>query len=479
MPRSNALVSGQRGSRSGARSSSAALCCRTRSSASPGRTGRRRRPSGSARCSGLPADLLPLQATSAARSSGVDASPDAWIVCELSSFQLEDVHEFRPRVAVLINLEPDHLDRHGTFEAYRDAKLRIFENQTRKTRLSCRAGSEVPGRARRVEFAADDALPAEPRLPGAHNRENAAAATAAARAAGLPDEAIAEALRSFPGVAHRLELVAEIGRRAVRQRLEGDEHRRRAAARSPRTPTPLHVILGGSRKGESFDELAREVPRPRVPDRRDRRRARGRARTRRRSVRQCGDLATAVAAAAAARASGRGRPALARVRELRPVPRLRASRRGIQEAGAEPVGVKRGHLESNVLVLVTLALVAFGMVMVYSATSASAAIGGGNSDVLPQAPGAVRAARPRRAAGRAPLELPAAAQRWRRACCPRRTSRCSPSRSSPARTSTARGGGSRSARRTFQPSELAKLALCDLGRAVSRAAARRHNRSAS
>jgi UDP-N-acetylmuramoylalanine--D-glutamate ligase len=53
--------------------------------------------------------------------TGVDAPPEAWIVCELSSFQLEDVHEFRPRVAVLINFEPDHLDRHGTFEAYRNA----------------------------------------------------------------------------------------------------------------------------------------------------------------------------------------------------------------------------------------------------------------------------------------------------------------------------------------------------------------------
>ena len=52
------------------------------------------------------------------------------IVCELSSFQLEDVESFQPRIAVLLNLEPDHLDRHGTFERYRDAKLRIFENQT-------------------------------------------------------------------------------------------------------------------------------------------------------------------------------------------------------------------------------------------------------------------------------------------------------------------------------------------------------------
>ncbi|MDX6399143.1 MAG: UDP-N-acetylmuramoylalanine--D-glutamate ligase, partial [Gaiellaceae bacterium] len=56
--------------------------------------------------------------------------PEDWAVCELSSFQLEDIDTFRPHVAVLLNLEPDHLDRHGSFEAYRAAKLRIFENQT-------------------------------------------------------------------------------------------------------------------------------------------------------------------------------------------------------------------------------------------------------------------------------------------------------------------------------------------------------------
>ena len=62
--------------------------------------------------------------------TGVEAAPETWIVCELSSFQLEDVHEFRPRVGVLLNLEPDHLDRHASFEAYSEAKLRMFENQT-------------------------------------------------------------------------------------------------------------------------------------------------------------------------------------------------------------------------------------------------------------------------------------------------------------------------------------------------------------
>jgi len=114
--------------------------------------------------------------------------PAAWIVCELSSFQLEDVHELRPRVAMLLNLEPDHLDRHGTFERYRDAKLRLFARQgPGDVAVVPRGFGPVPGDGTRVEFAAEDSLPAEPLIPGAHNRENAAAATAAARAAvGVP-----------------------------------------------------------------------------------------------------------------------------------------------------------------------------------------------------------------------------------------------------------------------------------------------------
>ncbi len=236
--------------------------------------------------------------------AGVEAPPDVWIVCELSSFQLEDVHELRPRVAVLINLEPDHLDRHASFEAYRDAKLRIFENQVEEdTAIVPRAFGEVPGEGRCVEFGADDALPAEPGLPGVHNRENAAAATAAARAAGLSDEAIAEALRSFPGVAHRLELVAELdGVRFVNDsKATNTAAARRALAAYSE---PLHVILGGSRKGESFDELTREVhgrayligeTAGELAD------ALGRAGV---PFEQCGDLATAVAAAAAAARPG-------------------------------------------------------------------------------------------------------------------------------------------------------------------------------
>jgi len=174
-----------------------------------------------------------------------------WVVCELSSFQLEDVHELSIRVAVLLNLEPDHLDRHGSYEAYRDAKLRIFERA--ETAVVPR-GSGLPG----IEFAADDALPAEPLIPGAHNRENAAAATAAARATGIEDDAIAEALRTFPGVEHRLELVREL--RGVRYVNDSKATNVAAARRGIAAyDAPLRLILGGSRKGESFEPLARAV----------------------------------------------------------------------------------------------------------------------------------------------------------------------------------------------------------------------------
>ena len=227
---------------------------------------------------------------------------DAWIVCELSSFQLEDVHRLRPRVAVLLNLEPDHLDRHESYDAYRDAKLRIFENQTEAdVAVVPRDFGVIPGGADRVEFRADDPLPAEPLIPGEHNRENAAAATAAARAAGIEDDAIAEALRTFPGVEHRLELVAELdGVRFVNDSKATNTAaaRRGIAAYAGR---PLRLILGGSLKGESFDELAEELPASvrsidLIGEATEQLAASlGRAG---RSFRRSGDLATAVGAAA-------------------------------------------------------------------------------------------------------------------------------------------------------------------------------------
>jgi UDP-N-acetylmuramoylalanine--D-glutamate ligase len=227
---------------------------------------------------------------------------DTWIVCELSSFQLEDVHRFRPRIGVLLNLEPDHLDRHGAFDAYRAAKLRLFENQTEADVAVVPTGfGTTPGGAQHLEFAASDELPAEPLIPGAHNRENAAAATAAARAADIDDEAIADALRTFRGVEHRLELVAEID--GVRFVNDSKATNTTAARRGIEAYAgePLRLILGGSLKGESFEELAESLPASvRSIDligeaTEQLARALGRAG---RLYRRSGDLATAVGAAA-------------------------------------------------------------------------------------------------------------------------------------------------------------------------------------
>ena len=183
----------------------------------------------------------------------------AWIVCELSSFQLEDVDTFRPHIAVLLNLAPDHLDRHKTFENYRAAKLRIFENQTADdVAVVPRGFGPIPGEARRIEFSLEDELPAEPAIPGEHNRENAAAATVAARAAGIPDDAIAAGLSSFAGVPHRLELVREVG--GVRFVNDSKATNPEAAERALSAyPPGIRLILGGSRKGIPFERLAKRA----------------------------------------------------------------------------------------------------------------------------------------------------------------------------------------------------------------------------
>jgi UDP-N-acetylmuramoylalanine--D-glutamate ligase len=173
----------------------------------------------------------------------------SFLVCELSSFQLEDVHALRCEIAVLLNLEPDHLDRHGSFDAYSAVKLRIFE---RAGKAIVPRGSGLPG----IEFGPGDPLPAEPRLRGEHNRANAAAATRVARELGIPDEAIGRALVSFPGVEHRLEPVAEIG--GVRYVNDSKATNVTAALRAlaAYADEPVRLIAGGRGKGQAFGPLA-------------------------------------------------------------------------------------------------------------------------------------------------------------------------------------------------------------------------------
>jgi len=181
-----------------------------------------------------------------------EIEPGDLVVCELSSFQLEDVHELACEIAVLLNLEPDHLDRHGSFEAYRAAKLRIFERAETKI---VPKGLGLDG----IQFSAGDPLPAEPLIRGAHNRENAAAATAAARAAGASEEQIAEALRTFPGVPHRLELVRELNGVSYVNDSKATNVAAALRALAAYEDEPVHLILGGYRKGENFAPLAAAI----------------------------------------------------------------------------------------------------------------------------------------------------------------------------------------------------------------------------
>ena len=171
-----------------------------------------------------------------------ETTPETWSVLEVSSFQLETVETFRPRIALVLNITPDHLDRHGTFAAYAAAKARITERQTTEDFLVLNAedaptqGIAAKTRAqvywfsaqRRIKqgafvhgesifFAAKEGATPEPVMPvaeiglaGSHNVENVLAAVCAARLAGVPVETVRKAVAAFRAVEHRVEFVREL-----------------------------------------------------------------------------------------------------------------------------------------------------------------------------------------------------------------------------------------------------------------------------
>jgi UDP-N-acetylmuramoylalanine--D-glutamate ligase len=204
--------------------------------------------------------------------------PETTIVCEASSFQLEDTEAFSPEAAVLLNLSPDHLDRHGSFDDYVAAKLRIFVNQDSAdvAVLPDDLELQIPGEARQERFGRRAAAALglgggelawhgapllavdEIRLPGEHNLENAMAAAAACLARGLDPAAVAEGLRTFPGVAHRLELVAERGGVSyVNDSKATNVASTLVALRS--YERGVHLIAGGLGKDQDFAPLAPAV----------------------------------------------------------------------------------------------------------------------------------------------------------------------------------------------------------------------------
>ena len=202
-----------------------------------------------------------------ALSELVDNAPPL-VVCEVSSFQLEDASEFAPEVAVLINLGEDHLDRHGTVQAYQAAKMRVFANlagdDVAVVPLDLRErvpqavtfggpGADLEHVGEELRWKGERLVAVEEiRLRGAHNLENAMAASAAALADGVDSDDVIEALRTFAGVPHRLEEVAE--RDGVlyvndSKATNVDAARVGIEAFEPGT---VHAILGGSLKGGSF-----------------------------------------------------------------------------------------------------------------------------------------------------------------------------------------------------------------------------------
>jgi UDP-N-acetylmuramoylalanine--D-glutamate ligase len=210
--------------------------------------------------------------------------PDATVVCEASSFQLEDTAAFAPECAVFLNLAPDHLDRHSDLGSYLAAKLRIFANQGNDDVAVYNAddpvlaGADLGGCARRVAFChgtgpdcevalAEETIfyDGEPLIAidelglfGEHNVANAMAAATTALSTGLDRDAVREGLRSFAGVPHRLEQVAEIGG----VRFVNDSKATNVASAVVGIgafESGVHAILGGSEKGEAFAPLVAPV----------------------------------------------------------------------------------------------------------------------------------------------------------------------------------------------------------------------------
>lgn len=220
----------------------------------------------------------------------VDGAPGRVFVVELSSFQLEGISRFRPRAAALLNLSPDHLDRHGSLAAYLAAKQRVFENQTAddvavlnadetavaetpvaaRRRLFSRRGPVIdgcyveggevvevaPGQRPRRLFAVAD-VP----VPGLHNLENAMAAALLARAGGASVEAIAPALASYRGLPHRLERVRERNGVVFYDDSKGTNVAATERSLEGFADGSVHLILGGRNKGADLAYLAPMVER--------------------------------------------------------------------------------------------------------------------------------------------------------------------------------------------------------------------------
>ena len=216
-----------------------------------------------------------------------DSTDETWSVLEVSSFQLETTVEFRPNIAVILNITPDHLDRHGTFENYALAKERIFAAQNAQDYVVLNADNvrSAAAAARSIArihwFSVEHSVlqgawlkqgyvvyrpskdaPTENIMPlggiplkGAHNVENVLAAVAAARLAGAPADAIQRAIENFRAVEHRLEYVATFN--GVEFYNDSKATNVDATAKAIAAfPSGIHLILGGKDKNSDYTQLA-------------------------------------------------------------------------------------------------------------------------------------------------------------------------------------------------------------------------------
>ena len=216
-----------------------------------------------------------------------ESTPESWSVIEVSSFQLETVETFRPRVAVVLNITPDHLDRHGDFATYAAAKARITEFQTAEdflvlngenketqmvaaktkaqiywfsARRPIKQGAFVHGES--ILFIPREGAKAEPVMPvaeislaGAHNVENVLAAVCAARLAGVESETIRSAVREFKAVEHRLEFVRDVA--GVRYYNDSKATNVDATMKAMEAfDGGIHLIMGGKDKDSDYRVMA-------------------------------------------------------------------------------------------------------------------------------------------------------------------------------------------------------------------------------